>query len=152
MTSTLKRALAGAILLTTAVAAAGPALGAGKMLKVFSAEGCECCHLWIAHMKSAGFSVNGEVIDYNRLDTMKQEAGLEPEQTSCHTAFIDGYVIEGHVPAREVERLLAERPNARGLAAPGMPAAAPGMDMGDDPYDVLLIHKDGTSEVYASYR
>jgi hypothetical protein len=84
---------------------------------------------------------------------LKASLGLKPAQASCHTAVIDGYVIEGHVPADDVKRLLAEKPDAIGLAVPSMPAGSPGMETGgtSEPYDVLLVRKDGTSEVWARH-
>jgi hypothetical protein len=87
-------------------------------------------------------------------DAEKREVGLKPEQSSCHTGQIAGYVVEGHVPAREIRRLLSERPDAVGLTVPDMPLGSPGMESGDDrdPYDVLLVRRDGTTEVFASYR
>ncbi|WP_437344281.1 DUF411 domain-containing protein [Mesorhizobium marinum] len=106
-------------------------------------------------MREAGFTVAEIDLSAAALDAAKAEAGLKPGQTSCHTARIDGYVVEGHVPAREVRRLLAERPDAIGLTVPDMPYGSPGMGEAGadaDPYDVLLVRRDGTTEVYASYR
>jgi hypothetical protein len=105
-------------------------------------------------MRAAGFKVTEIDLPLADLDAAKAEAGLKPGQTSCHTGRIDGYVIEGHVPAREVRRLLQERPDAIGLTVPDMPYGSPGMgDMADaEPYDVLLVKRDGSTEVYASYR
>ena len=84
---------------------------------------------------------------------MKARAGITPELSSCHTAFIDGYFVEGHVPAGDVQRLLAERPDALGLTVPGMPIGSPGMEMGDqrDAYDTLLVLRDGSTEVFESH-
>ena len=81
----------------------------------------------------------------------KMNAGLKQGQTSCHTGFVDGYIIEGHVPAKEVRRLLAERPDAIGLTVPDMPAGSPGMGESDEPYDVLIVREDGTADIYATY-
>jgi len=84
---------------------------------------------------------------------MKARAGVTPDLSSCHTAFIDGYFVEGHVPAGDVERLLAERPDALGLTVPGMPIGSPGMEMGDqrDAYDTLLVLRDGSTAVFESH-
>ncbi|MEL6207620.1 MAG: DUF411 domain-containing protein [Pseudomonadota bacterium] len=102
-------------------------------------------------MRDAGFLVEARDIGQDALYALKAQLGVRPEYSSCHTGEIDGYVIEGHVPAEEVSRLLETRPNALGLAVPGMPVGSPGMEMGarKDPYDVLLIRRDGSSAVFA---
>lgn len=84
---------------------------------------------------------------------MRRRHGIPDALGSCHTGVVEGYALEGHVPAREIRRLLAERPKARGLAVPGMPVGSPGMEQGArrDPYDVLLVHADGRTSVYSSY-
>ncbi|MZR64495.1 DUF411 domain-containing protein [Alcanivorax sp. DP30] len=96
-------------------------------------------------MKENGYTV--EVHETDNLQPIKEKAGILPGAGSCHTAFIDGYVIEGHVPASDVDRLLAERPQGKGLTVPGMPVGSPGMEMGDrmDAYDVLLFDENGTA-------
>jgi hypothetical protein len=102
-------------------------------------------------VRASGFAV--EVKESEDLDSVKNQAAIPEELRSCHTAMVGGYVIEGHVPAADVERLLAGRPDARGLAVPGMPSGSPGMENGTiEPYDVLLLNRDGTSEVFSSYR
>jgi hypothetical protein len=120
---------------------------------VWKTSGCGCCLGWIDHLKQAGFTVEARNIDAGSLMKMKLDAGLRAELASCHTAKLGRYVIEGHVPAREIERLLSEQVDAIGLAVPGMPIGSPGMEDGTarDAYDVLLIHKDGSTNVYASY-
>jgi hypothetical protein len=122
-------------------------------MTVWKTSGCGCCLGWIDHIKQAGFAVEARNIDAGSLMKMKLNAGLRAELASCHTAMLGRYVIEGHVPAREVGRLLSEQPDAIGLAVPGMPVGSPGMEDGTarDAYDVLLIKKDGSTEVYASY-
>ena len=87
------------------------------------------------------------------MNTIKQDAGLTPQLASCHTAFIDDYVIEGHVPATDIRRLVEEKPMAHGLSVPGMPVGSPGMEMGDrkDNYQVLLFNKAGQTRVFADY-
>lgn len=102
-------------------------------------------------MRHAGFDVT--VIEEEDLAAIKKKMGVEPKHQSCHTGEVEGYVIEGHVPAADVLRLLAERPEARGLTVPGMPVGSPGMEMGDrhDAYDVLLIKKDGSTEVFSKH-
>ena len=102
-------------------------------------------------MRGKGFQTDKrEVSNINRV---KKEAGLPRALASCHTAFIDGYVIEGHVPASDIRRLLEEAPKAQGLAVPGMPVGSPGMEMGDreDEYQVLLFNDEGQSRVFANY-
>ena len=114
-----------------------------KRLEVYKSPTCGCCGAWVDHMKEHGYTV--EVHDTDNMQAIKEKAGILPGGGSCHTAFIDGYVIEGHVPASDVDRLLAERPEGKGLTVPGMPVGSPGMEMGDrvDTYDVLLFDEDG---------
>ncbi len=114
---------------------------------------CGCCGAWVDHMRAAGFEVEVQDVPDETLAELKSRLGLAPEHASCHTAEVDGYFVEGHVPADDVKRLLAERPQARGLAVPGMPAGSPGMEMGDmrDPYDILLIGTDAQATVFARH-
>lgn len=140
---------------TFAIAAlTSQAVWAAGALQVLKSPTCGCCTAWSQHMRDAGFAVTETNVSDPQLDAAKQAAGLKPGQTSCHTANIEGYVIEGHVPAKEVKRLLAEKPDALGLTVPDMPYGSPGMgDPADaEPYDVLLVKSDGTTEVFASYR
>ncbi|MEW9808617.1 DUF411 domain-containing protein [Mesorhizobium sp. ZMM04-5] len=135
--------------------ALAPQAAWAQSLEVLKSASCGCCTAWGSHMREAGFTVSEIDLSAAALDAAKAEAGLKPGQTSCHTARIDGYVVEGHVPAREVRRLLAERPDAIGLTVPDMPYGSPGMGEAGadaDPYDVLLVRRDGTTEVFASYR
>lgn len=122
-------------------------------IEVVKQSSCGCCGGWVTRMEEAGFSVKVRDVDYDTLLATKQAAGLGEETWACHTARVDGYVVEGHVPVREVERLLRERPDAIGIATPGMPMGAPGMDFGNmrEAYDVVLIQRDGSTRVYASY-
>lgn len=138
----------------TALALVSQAAWAAGSIEVLKSASCGCCTSWGKHMREAGFTVTEISLSLADLDAAKVEAGLKPGQTSCHTGRIDGYVIEGHVPAREAQRLLEERPDAIGLTVPEMPYGSPGMgDMADaDPYDVLLVKRDGSTEVYARYR
>lgn len=120
-------------------------------ISVWKNPDCGCCHEWVAHLRKNGFAV----VTHDVSDTalMRQKLGLPAKYGSCHTASLGQYVVEGHVPAQELRRLLKEKPNARGLAVPGMPVGSPGMEVGDsrDAYDVLLILTDGGSRVYQSY-
>ncbi|WP_287958996.1 DUF411 domain-containing protein [Filomicrobium sp.] len=120
-------------------------------LQVFKSATCSCCSAWIKHMTQHGFTAEAQDVAAGELARIKQSAGIGPQHASCHTAKIGGYSIEGHVPAADVKRLLAEKPDAVGLAVPGMPIGSPGMEAGDtrEPYEVLLIKHDGTSEVWS---
>ncbi|MDQ2068981.1 DUF411 domain-containing protein [Natronospira bacteriovora] len=120
---------------------------------VYKTETCGCCEVWVDHVKDAGFAVTAHDISHRELNEKKREAGLDFGLASCHTAFIDGYAIEGHVPAEQIIRLLEERPDVAGLTVPGMPIGSPGMEHGDryDPYDVLAFQPDGSTTVFASY-
>jgi hypothetical protein len=128
------------------------AAAAAQTLVVHEGLHCGCCGLWREHMEAAGFNV--DVRKTQELSAVKAAAGVPRRLASCHTAQIDGYFVEGHVPAAEVQRLLTERPEAWGLAVAGMPAGSPGMEMPDgsvQPYDVLLVLADGSTKVFASY-
>ncbi len=124
------------------------------VLEVWKTPTCGCCADWVAHMAAAGFEPAVFDVDGATLSELKARIGLTPERASCHSAFVGGYLVEGHVPADDVIRLLAERPDAAGLAVPGMPIGSPGMEMGDErePYDVLLLRRDGSAEIFASHR
>ncbi|MER0239324.1 DUF411 domain-containing protein [Fulvimarina sp. MAC8] len=124
---------------------------AGEAMKVYASPTCGCCAAWVRHVEEAGYDVEVEHVGMADLNAQKQQAGFTPKHSSCHTGLIDGYAIEGHVPASDIKRLLTEKPEAIGLSVPGMPADAPGMGNGDTPYDVLLVKEDGSSEVFASY-
>lgn len=120
---------------------------------VFKSPTCGCCIKWVEHMEKNGFSLASRNMSSSALTRHKVKVGLSGPQASCHTAEIGGYVVEGHVPASDVKRLLKEKPDAIGLTVPDMPVGSPGMEIGDrkDPFDVLLIKRDGTTEVFASY-
>ena len=117
---------------------------------VYKNPSCGCCSKWADHLRAKGFSV--EVKAVNNMGDVKERFGTPWKMESCHTALIDSYVIEGHVPVREINRLLAERPEVKGLAVPGMPAGSPGMEgRYTDSYNVMLFRSDGSTEVYAHY-
>lgn len=121
-------------------------------LVVHKSPYCGCCGSWVEHMRHAGFEV--EVREVDDLVPIKQALGVPAGAGSCHSAEIDGYFIEGHVPAEDVRRLLAKKPAARGLAVPGMPLGSPGMEAPDGrvrPYEVLLVTGDGSTSVYARH-
>jgi len=131
--------------------AAGPvAKGSPVRMVVYKTPTCGCCRNWVEHVQEAGFVV--EVHDTADVTPVKNEHGLPQHLASCHTALVEGYVVEGHVPADVIRRLLAERPEVAGIAVPGMPAGSPGMEMGGrvDPYDVIAFARDGKVSVYES--
>ena len=102
-----------------------PGVSAGE-ITVYKSPTCGCCNKWVSHLRDAGFKVN--TINSDDLESIKLSAGVQPFLQSCHTALVDGYVVEGHVPASDIKRLLQERPAVTGLAVPGMPAGSPGME------------------------
>src|SRR5688572_27648856 len=135
-----------------AAAAIAPLLSAraaATVIEVWTGPSCGCCHGWIDHLKTSGF----EVVTHDGGNSdARARLGMPIDYGSCHTGAVEGYAIEGHVPAREVQRLLAERPDAIGLSVPGMPRGSPGMESPvHDAYDVLLIGRDGHSSVFQSY-
>lgn len=148
----LNAVLAGTVLLAVPAWAAG---GESLAVEVWKSPYCGCCKDWIAHLKAEGFAVR--VHEVGDLDAARRRLGMPERYASCHTARVGGYLLEGHVPAADIRRLLAEKPAAIGLAVPGMPVGSPGMDgpaYGGrrDPHDVLLVAGDGRHRVYASYR
>lgn len=138
-------------LLLAAIAIPTWAAQALPIVDVYKSPTCGCCNEWIAHLKDNGFKVRAH--DVADVTVHKHRLGVPPSLHSCHTAEVNGYVVEGHVPAREIKRLLQEKPNARGLAVPGMPVGSPGMEMGNrkDYYEVLLVDKQGNTHTYARY-
>ena len=137
---------------TTEQAAAAKADAALPLVVVHKDPNCGCCNGWIEHMRQAGFPV--EARNENDMGPVKAGAGVPPGKGSCHTAMVDGYFIEGHVPAADIKRLLAERPDAKGLVLPGMPMGSPGMEMPDgrtQPYTVELVANDGSTRPYAQH-
>lgn len=122
-------------------------------IHVVKGRGCECCEAWVDYLRDQGFTVTDEISMGTLLIRFKMDQGVPVNAFSCHTGTVDGYALEGHVPAVDIRRLLAERPDAVGLAVPDMPYGSPGMGSEDsrDAYDVLLIRRDGGLEVYTSY-
>jgi hypothetical protein len=150
-----RRSLVQAIASLAATSLLAPALMAQTrpQVEVWKDPNCGCCKDWVVHMEANGFDV--KVHDSGNTAARKR-LGVPDKLGSCHTALVGGYAIEGHVPAREVQRLLKERPAAAGLSVPGMPVGSPGMDgkiYGDrkDPYDVVLISRNGSTRVYQTY-
>lgn len=143
----MKSIVAGALALTTL------SVSAGETVEVYKSPTCGCCSKWVDHLKDHGFTVNEHDVGNKEA---RARAGISPSLGSCHTALVNGYAIEGHVPARDIKRLLRERPKAVGLAVPDMPHGSPGMEGArNDPYDVLLVKQRGDqrrdASVYSSY-
>lgn len=117
-------------------------------LVVYKSPTCGCCNKWVKHMEDAGFSVNVE--NLRDLTSIKRELGVPGRMQSCHTAKVGDYIVEGHVPADLVKRMLDEKPDIKGLAVPGMPMGSPGMEgPRKDPYNVIAIGNDGRLQVFA---
>ncbi len=118
------------------------------MITVYKSPTCGCCVKWVDHLEAGGLAV--EAIDVENLAWIKKENGVPARLHSCHTALVDGYVIEGHVPVEDILRLLEERPDIAGLAVPRMPIGSPGMEgPNPEPYDVLAFTKQGSTHTYA---
>ena len=119
-------------------------------ITVYKSPWCGCCEQWIGHMRSQGHVVTTRNME--DLDAIKKMASVPEDLQSCHTAFVAGYVLEGHVPGADLARLLAERPKARGLAVPGMVGGSPGMESAAaEPYEVMLFQTDGSARVFSRY-
>lgn len=131
-----------------AALAAGPiaAPATAQQITVYETPTCSCCVGWDRHLRSNGFNVTASVM--SDVSPIKDKYRVPLSLRSCHTAVIGNYVIEGHVPAETIKRLLRERPQSAGLAVPGMPRSAPGMDMPGEPYNVMLFSSSGQSKVY----
>ena len=121
-------------------------------IDVYKTSTCGCCHIWVEHLRSSGFTVR--TTDVEDLSAIKARHGVPSKLQSCHTGVVDGYVVEGHVPAADIQKMLKERPKVAGLAVPGMPIGSPGMEVKGvtpQPFDVMAFEKSGTSSVYASH-
>ncbi len=141
--------LAGVILSMTGLILTQRPADAGDVI-VYKSPTCGCCSEWVKHLKENGFSVKTE--DLHNVNPIKAELGVPNQLRSCHTAKVGDYVIEGHVPAKDISRLLKEKPQVSGLAVPGMPMGSPGMEgPRKDPYDVLTFQMNGKTSVYTSY-
>lgn len=146
-----RRSLLAAGVGASAVAACAPGRPSTE-LAVYKTPVCACCTAWIDHMRQAGF--RAEVTDLPNLRSLRTSHGISDDLASCHTALIAGYVLEGHVPAEDVRRLLAERPEAVGLAVPAMPLGSPGMETADgrlEAFETLLVLKRGETRVFARH-
>lgn len=148
-----RRTLLAAVPLAAALAATPLRAAADPAIHVVKDPGCPCCNGWIGHLRDNGFTVSFEVKSIEDLAAFKRERGIPQTLESCHTATIDGYTIEGHVPAGDIRKLLATRPDAVGLTVPGMVYGSPGMGPEDqrDAYEVLLVGKDGSGTLFTRY-
>lgn len=129
------------------------AIAAATAIRVVKDPNCGCCSAWIEILEAEGFVADVELLEFDALQAHKVASGVPADMVSCHTAHVDGFVIEGHVPPADIRRLLVERPDAIGLSVPGMPYGSPGMgpETEREAYVVHLIRKDGTTEVFARY-
>jgi len=148
-----RRAIIGMLALPAVVSACSTA-SAAPVIRVHLGPSCGCCREWVRHLEANGFAV--ETFEGGNSEA-RARLGMPVAYGSCHTGEIEGYAVEGHVPASEIIRLIDDRPDAIGIAVPGMPIGSPGMDgpaYGGrvDPYDVLLVRRDGSAEVYRAYR
>lgn len=147
-----RRTILGAISTLALTAWAGSAMAASSAAIVaYRNPGCGCCEKWAEQLKAAGFDVTMQ--DDPDLASRRSAAGVPDDLAGCHTALMGDYVIEGHVPLADIQRLLTEKPQIRGIAVPGMPMGSPGMEMGDsrDAYDVVAFDSTGNRSVFTSY-
>ena len=138
------------ILIMVPVAASLAPGASAPQVNVYKTRTCGCCGKWVEHLKANGFEVNVQEVPSTA--EYRQKYGVPDNLQSCHTATVNGYVVEGHVPAREIHRLLKSRPKAKGLAVPGMPAGSPGMEGSrSDAYSVILFDQDGRTSDFQKY-
>lgn len=153
----LSAALASSASLATHLVAtpvlATPALASTQTLVVYKTPSCGCCSAWIKHMQQSGFAVDARDVEQEALWELKAGTGITPELSSCHTAFVGGYFVEGHVAADDLIRLLREQPDGLGLTVPGMPIGSPGMEIGDqrEAYETLLVMRDGATSRFTRH-
>jgi hypothetical protein len=148
------KALALSLLLGLALSGCSPSTAETSLpgVTVHKSESCGCCKIWVDRLRDAGFPV--DVRNEDNLNAVKQRVGIPYGMGSCHTAEVEGYFVEGHVPVEDIKRLLRERPDAKGLTVPGMPAGSPGMEVPSgqvQPYEVLLVAKDGSTSVWSRH-
>ena len=128
----------------------GRLFAATPKIQVFKTPTCGCCGNWVKHLRASGFEV--AVQDVEDTGVYRRKYGVPEKLLSCHTGVVEGYALEGHVPATEIHRLLKERPRAKGLAVPGMPMGSPGMEGSViQAYSVILFESDGRTSIYKSY-
>jgi hypothetical protein len=147
----MKRAWLVVLLFVGLSACADPAQPGSPVITVYKSSTCQCCNKWVQHLKDNGFAVKEH--NESDMDAIKSRFGISRQLAACHTAVVEGYVVEGHVPAQDIRRLLTDKPAAKGIAVPGMPIGSPGMEQGDqkEPYQVLLFTQTGETSVYAKH-
>jgi hypothetical protein len=147
--------LGGLAIVATITAASAPATrqtsSTAVEVIVFKSPTCGCCKEWVAHLRKHAFTVVSR--DTSDVSSVKRTAQVPSNLHSCHTAFVNGYVVEGHVPAEDIQRMLKDKPRIAGIAVAGMPAGSPGMEVGSrkDPYNVVAFKRDGSTSVYAKH-
>jgi hypothetical protein len=140
------------LLLTTTMASGAGAQKPPVTVEVFKTATCGCCAKWVEHLRQSGFAAKTTDLTQTDLNAVKAKHNVPPALHSCHTAVVGGYVVEGHIPAATVHRLLKERPRVAGIAVPGMPTGSPGMEGPNPrPYDVLTFDKQGATKVFATH-
>jgi hypothetical protein len=140
-----------ALALAIAVTSGGVDAQKPVPIQVFKDATCGCCSIWVEHLRRSGFAATSENV--TNITALKDKHGVPPQARSCHTALVGGYVVEGHVPAAEIHRLLKEKPRVAGLAVAGMPIGSPGMEGPNArPYDVLTFDKTGKTAVFSTQR
>ena len=138
------------LLLIVALGSAHVWAQSSAAVEVFKSPHCGCCGKWVEHLRQNGFQVNTH--DVEDVTAARKKMGMPDRLGSCHTAKIGGYVVEGHVPAADIQRLLKEKPRALGLAVPSMPPGSPGMESAKPmPYQTLLVRTDGTTQVFTQH-
>lgn len=146
------------ILAISLILASGAAICAKKEdstkpvdIVVYRSPTCGCCEKWLAHLKQNNFNIQDIVTD--NVQAIKDKYGVSQEMASCHTAIVDGYVVEGHVPAKDILTLLKTKPKVIGISVPGMPKGTPGMETGEakDPYDVISFDRDKRFEIFSNH-
>jgi hypothetical protein len=137
-------------LLLISLLGASAAMAQATVVEVFKSPYCGCCGKWVEHLRQSGFEVKAH--DVEDVPAVRQKLGMPDRLGSCHTAKIGGYVVEGHVPAADIQRLLKEKPKALGLSVPSMPPGSPGMESSKPiPYQTLLVQSDGSTRVFAQH-
>lgn len=142
-----------AVTLLASASAPAPAVPAATVVQVtvFKDANCGCCKDWVEHLRTHGYQVTAR--DTSDVSGIKRAGRVPQRLYSCHTAFVNGYVVEGHVPAQDIQRMLDEKPRIAGIAVPGMPVGSPGMEVGNrkDRYEVIAFNRDGTTSVFARH-
>jgi hypothetical protein len=137
-------------LLLISLLGASAAMAQATVVEVFKSPYCGCCGKWVEHLRQSGFEVKAH--DVEDVPAVRQKLGMPDRLGSCHTAKIGGYLVEGHVPAADIQRLLKEKPKALGIAVPSMPPGSPGMESSKPiPYQTLLVQSDGSTRIFAQH-